>query len=130
MIKYKLEPKETKKFEGKSGIYGIVYDQDIIYVGQSKNIGRRLREHGKENKLNDVISQIIQEQWKCNRYKQLALYRFIENNRDDIFFVVLEQTENLDEREEYYISTIKPRFNYKGIDVPYKKPEPKNSVIL
>ena len=47
MIKYKLEPKETKKFEGKSGIYGIVYDQDIIYVGQSKNIGRRLREHGK-----------------------------------------------------------------------------------
>ena len=53
MIKYKLEPKETKKFEGKSGIYGIVYDQDIIYVGQSKNIGRRLREHGKENKLND-----------------------------------------------------------------------------
>ena len=130
MIKYKLEPKETKKFEGKSGIYGIVYDQDIIYVGQSKNIGRRLREHGKENKLNDVISQIIQEQWKCNRYKQLTLYRFIENNRDDIFFVVLEQTENLDEREEYYISTIKPRFNYKGIDVPYKKPEPQNSVIL
>ena len=124
MIKYKLEPKETKKFEGKSGIYGIVYDQDIICVGQSKNIGRRLREHGKENKLNDVISQIIQEQWKCNRYKQLALYRFIENNRDDIFFVVFVLTENLDEREESYISTIKPRFNYKGIDVPYKKPEP------
>lgn len=130
MIKYRLDSRDVEIFEGKSGIYGIVYDQDIIYVGQSKNIARRLKEHRKENKLNDIISQIIREQWKCNRYKQLALYRFIENNRDDIFFVVLEQTENLDEREEYYISTIKPKFNYKGIDVPYKKPEPQNSVIL
>ena len=124
MIKYRLDSRDVEIFEGKSGIYGIVYDQDIIYVGQSKNIARRLKEHRKENKLNDVISQIIREQWKCNRYKQLALYRFIENNRDDIFFVVLEQTENLDDREEYYISTIKPKFNYKGVDVPYKKPEP------
>lgn len=51
----------------------------------------------------------------------MALYRFIDANKDDISFVVFKETEELDKWEEHYITLFKPRYNYKGVDVPYKK---------
>ena len=50
----------------------------------------------------------------------MALYRFIDANKDDLFFVVLAETDELDKWEEHYITLFKPRFNYKGVNVPYK----------
>ena len=106
-------------FSGKRGIYGLVYDDEIIYVGQSKNIGNRLKTHRKAN-TKSIIDHIIREEGKCNRCKQLALYYFIDENREEMNFVILEETEDLNEREKYYISLFKPKYNYKGVDVPYE----------
>jgi hypothetical protein len=50
----------------------------------------------------------------------MALYRFIDANKDDLFFVVLAETDELDKWEEHYITLFKPKFNYKGVNVPYK----------
>ena len=34
-------------------------------------------------------------------------------------FSILEETDNLNEVEERYITQYKPRYNYKGVDIPY-----------
>ena len=49
----------------------------------------------------------------------MGLYSFLECNMDDVFFIVLKETEELNKWEEHYISLFKPRYNYKGVDVPY-----------
>lgn len=48
------------------------------------------------------------------------MYDFINKNRNEIKFSVLE-TEELDKEEEYYITLYKPKYNYKGVDVPYRE---------
>lgn len=112
-------------FQKKSGIYGIMYmtyeTEEVIYIGQSVNIANRLRTHrNATSQLKKAIDQYILEEGRCNRSKQMALYRFIEANKDDLFFVIFKETDELDKWEEHYITLFKPRFNYKGVVVPYK----------
>ena len=112
-------------FNKVSGIYGLMYityeTEEIIYVGQSINIANRLRTHrAAKSQFQKAVDQYIQEEGRCNRSKQMALYRFIDANKDDLFFVVLAETDELDKWEEHYITLFKPRFNYKGVNVPYK----------
>ena len=49
-----------------------------------------------------------------------GLYYFIGEHIDELQFVVLKETTNRDKWEEHYISLFKPKFNYKGVDVPYR----------
>lgn len=112
-------------FKKKSGIYGLIHmtyeTEEVIYVGQSINIANRLKNHREAKyQLQKAIDKYILEEGRCNRSKQMALYRFIDANKDDIFFVVLAETDELDKWEEHYITLFKPRFNYKGVNVPYK----------
>ena len=117
---YELTLDEIKLFDGKQGIYGLIYDNQIIYVGQSVNLGDRLRTHRRAN-TNTIINKIIKEEGRNNLCKTLAMYYFIDANRDDMYFVILEETQDLNNREYHYISLFQPKFNYKGVDVPYFK---------
>ena len=118
-IIYPFTPQYFQLFKKKPGIYGIVCQNQIIYVGQSHDLEHRLKAHWKKEAKNYVLKKIEEEKGKINRTKQLALYTFIDAYREQIYFTILEETTNLDEREEYYITQYLPTFNYKGVNVPY-----------
>lgn len=112
-------------FKKKSGIYGLIHQgynkEEVIYVGQSKNIARRLKEHRNAKcQLEKTIDAYIKEKGQINRSKQMALYRFLECNKEDVMFVVLKETEELDKWEEHYITLFQPRYNLAGVDIPYR----------
>ena len=117
---YNLSLEDIKLFNERKGIYGLIYNNQVIYVGQSNNLGERLRKHRRAN-TNDIINKIIDEDGRCNRCKNLAMYYFIEKNREDIQFVIFEETDDLDNREYHYITLFQPKYNYKGVDIPYFK---------
>lgn len=115
---YDFSLEDIDLFQNKQGIYGLIYEDEIIYVGQSKKLSNRLRTHWKAN-TDSVIKSIIKEDGKIHRCKQLAMYYFITEHRDEMSFVILEETEDLNDRECHYITLFQPKFNYKGVDVPY-----------
>lgn len=117
---YNLSLEDIKLFNERKGIYGLIYNNQVIYVGQSKNLGERLRTHRRAD-INAIINKIIDEDGRCNRCKNLAMYYFINSNREDIQFVIFEETEDLDNREYHYITLFQPKYNYKGVDIPYFK---------
>lgn len=127
---YSFTKEEIKKFKNRSGIYALAYQKEIFYVGQSVNLGERLSKHRSENAFESTIKDIIRSDGKTNLCKTLAMYNFINEHREDIYFMILAETplEELDTTEEHYITLYKPRYNYKGVDVPYT-PARKNSTF-
>lgn len=117
---YSFVKEEFQKFDKKSGIYALMYHDEIIYVGQSVNIGRRLREHANETAIQKTINEIYKSDGKKNLCKQLAKYIFIDRYREEIEFIILKETDELDKWEEYFISLYQPKYNYVGVDVPYR----------
>lgn len=116
---YNFTKDEFQKFSKQSGIYALMYHNEIIYIGQSNNIGRRLREHSSETAIQKTINEIYKKDGKCNLDKKLAKYIFIERYREEIEFIVLKETDDLDIWEKYFISLYQPKYNYIGVDVPY-----------
>lgn len=109
-----------KAYKGKKGIYALLLDEKIVYIGQSTNLYSRLRKHfNSEKALEDTLRMIKQENNKCNRLKQVALYEFINTYKDQMKFTILKETDELNKYEEQYITEYKPKFNYKGVDIPY-----------
>ena len=117
----KLNSKNRLKYRGISGIYALIYNNVIIYIGQSANISGRLTAHNNKNKYDTIKKQIEKEGGQCHREKSLAMYDFIRQHRDEIEFQILEQCplELLNQQEEKYIIQYQPKFNYRGVDVPY-----------
>lgn len=116
---YEFVPEEIKLFQNKSGVYALIHNNEVIYVGQSKNLSQRLYTHHSKTALEQTIKKIAKEDGKCNRTKQVAMYDFIDKHRTDIYFVILKETNELDKYEKHYIELFKPKYNYKGVDVPY-----------
>ena len=57
---FKASSKEQRRqFKQVSGIYGLVYDDQVIYIGQSIDIGRRIGDHMycKRN-INQVMHEV------------------------------------------------------------------------
>lgn len=115
---YDFTKEEANHFKNKSGVYALIYDNEVIYVGQSINLAKRLKAH-MTTKPQTIVKKIIEENGKCNRCKSLAMYAFLDEHKDDIQFVVLLETDELNKYEEHYIKLFLPRYNYKGVDVPY-----------
>ena len=46
----KLNSKDRLKYRGISGIYALIYNNEIIYIGQSVNIGSILTAHNSKNR--------------------------------------------------------------------------------
>jgi len=79
-------------YKKESGIYMITcLANNKIYIGQSKGLRERLYQHKYYLKNNTSHHPLLQEDW--NKY-----------NENDFKFEVLEITDNLDEREQFYIS--------------------------
>ena len=65
----------------------------------------------------DCTKEQIRE--SIEKGKLSNLLQSVKVNKDDLFFVVFKETEELNKWEEYYITLFKPAFNYKGVDIPY-----------
>lgn len=109
-----------------SGIYGITYNDEIIYIGQAKNIEDRLEYHFNTNTaIRTILAEQIAEgfgtPYDQYNYKTLSLYCFITANYNKIGFTILMECpiEELNYYEEYFIKEYKPRYNWGGVDVPF-----------
>lgn len=117
--KHKFTLEGIKPFNNKSGVYALVYGDQIIYVGQSVDLGKRLKVHRREKQFEHTLNQVIKEQGKMNRCKQLAMYDFINKHREDMYFIILKETKELNKYEQHYITLYQPKYNYKGVDIPF-----------
>lgn len=69
----KLNSKNRLKYRGISGIYALIYNNVIIYIGQSANIGGRLTAHNNKNKYDTIknrwkkkVDNVIEKNhWLC-----------------------------------------------------------------
>ena len=101
------DTKNYREYDGVSGIYALVHNNQVIYVGQSINVRRRLRKH------HSVDSQLRQG-------KHPAFYYFIKTHMDEISFLVVPcEVEQLNTLEEHYIKKHKPRYNRSGVKTKY-----------
>lgn len=111
---------DRKIFYHTSGIYALCFEKEIIYIGQSHEIGKRIASHMSKTKLERTIQ--LQERTKTSEHPvnyqyAIALYTFIQKNRDNIKFFVLEECPRdlLNEKEEQFIIQYQPKFNYAGV---------------
>lgn len=91
-----------------SGIYKITNNiTGEFYIGSSNDVKRRWVTHKSPSK------------WK--RRPGMKLYQaFIKYGLDNFTFEVIERTDNLREREQYYIEQLKPSYNNfyaKGLNI-------------
>lgn len=82
-----------------SGVYKITNNiTSDFYIGSSKNINERWKNHKKPS------------QWKqrpnSKLYQNMAQYGLV-----NFKFEIIEETDNLKEREQYYIDKLKPSYN-------------------
>jgi hypothetical protein len=90
-----------KEWEYKiSGVYAIYDSGECLYVGESTRILNRISEHKTKvknpslGKGNEIL------------YKQLACHKHL-------IFGVVEETSNHKEREQYWVTKLKPKYNTK-----------------
>lgn len=91
----------TKELRKKSGIYCIVNtDNQKKYVGSSKNLYQRLMKHRAYLRKNMHENQKLQNSWN-------------KHGEESFQYFILEfcSVENLIQREQFYIDTIKPWYN-------------------
>ena len=95
-----------------SGIYKITNNiTGDFYIGSSCNIKQRWASH------KCVSAWKLQQNSKL--YKDMASYGL-----DNFTFEIIEKTDNLKEREQYYIEQLKPSYNNnraKGLDIERSK---------
>ena len=133
MIKREVEvfnandEKDRAIFKNTSGIYGLIYNDEIIYVGQSTHIGKRIKHHmSSESNIRLLMSQVWKDKTKIlpNYTKSLLKDIFIFEHKEEINFVILRKCSidknELSKWEEYYITLFQPVFNYMGINIPFK----------
>ena len=87
-----------------SGVYKIT---NIItgefYIGSSKNIKHRWANHKSPSAQKQQLNSKL--------YKAMAQY-----GRDNFIFEILEETDNLKEREQYWIKQLSPTYNDRHAD--------------
>ena len=82
-----------------SGVYKITNNiTGDFYIGSSKNIEKRWHEHKSPS--------VHKQQPNSKLYKGMASYGL-----DNFTFEIIEKTDNLKEREQYYIEHLNPSYN-------------------
>lgn len=84
------------------GIYCFKKNGEIVYVGSSIDILRRQKQH---------LNSLRKNKNECCRLQQA----FNKYGEDLFVFEVLELTDNLIEREQYYIDYYNPRYNIEKV---------------
>ena len=82
-----------------SGVYKITNNiTGYFYIGSSKNIEKRWASHK------------CPSTWK--KYPNVKLYKAMaQYGRDNFVFEIIEKTDNLKDREQYWIDRLKPIYN-------------------
>lgn len=110
---------KRKELEEVCGIYAILYNNEVIYVGQSINIRSRLDSHTNKARINEYTKR---DQHNKNTQLKLEFYTLIQEHMDEIQFLYIPcDKKELDKYEEYYINKYKPKYNYVGVYTRYKK---------
>jgi ribonucleoside-triphosphate reductase len=98
--------KSNSGIKALSGVYKITYiPQDVSYIGSSKNIQQRIRDHKKDIRHTGGLD--------CGLF-------FGDANIDNYSFEVIEYTDDYKDAEKKYIQLI-PNANYKGISSKFYK---------
>ena len=110
---------KREELEEVCGIYAILYNNEVIYVGQSINIRSRLDSHTNKARINEYAKR---DQHNKNTQLKLEFYTLIQEHMDEIQFLYVPcDKKELDKYEEYYINKYKPKYNYVGVYTRYKK---------
>lgn len=110
---------KREELEKVCGIYAILYNNEVIYVGQSINIRSRLDSHTNKARINEYAKR---DQHNKNTQLKLEFYTLIQEHMDEIQFLYIPcDKKELDKYEEYYINKYKPKYNYVGVYTRYKK---------
>lgn len=80
------------------GVYGLFDNDNCLYVGESSIVNNRISQH-KTYIKNPLGAKKIEQQFYFN----------LQNH--NITFRILEECDNHKEREQYYINTLKPKYN-------------------
>lgn len=83
------------------GIYCIVVNKCIVYVGKSRNVEQRIQAH-----WNMIYSNVVQEN-KYNLLHQCLRQRV----RVDFYLIEEVEEKELDEKEQFWIRNLKPILN-------------------
>lgn len=113
---------ERELFKGKSGIYGLYYRNECIYVGQSSNLYYRLNQHYNVEARLKELEKIKNKADYYHPDKKIEMYNLIKDNLHLIEFKILRFCDyaDLDVTENMFISLYQPKYNYVGVDVDYK----------
>ena len=117
---YKLCDKtKREELEEVCGIYAILYNNEVIYVGQSINIRSRLDSHTNKARINEYAKR---DQHNKNTQLKLEFYTLIQEHMNEIQFLYIPcDKKELDKYEEYYSNKYKPKYNQVGVYTRYKK---------
>ena len=77
---------KRKELEEVCGIYAILYNNEVIYVGQSINIRSRLASHTSKAKINQYAKR---DQNDKNTQLKLEFYTLIQEHMDEIQFLYI-----------------------------------------
>lgn len=111
-----------KEDYSKSGVYEFQYKGESIYIGQTNNVVRRLREHAKvDHNLEKTWEKLFQGDGYNKAMKlRIEFYWFLKQHMEDINVIVsIMPIERLNTMEEKWIKEKKPRFNYAGVHCAY-----------
>lgn len=113
---------ERGLFKQESGIYGLYFNNKCFYVGQSKDLQKRLREHSRWAHNLERLELNKEYRNPISYQKTKEMYEFIGKNYNQIKFKILTlcSFEELNHYEEMYISLYNPEYNYQGVNVEYK----------
>lgn len=112
--------KAYSQYKNICGIYALVYQNTVIYVGQSIDVQHRLyAHHGYKSKIK------LYEQRTSDSSKNLYnFYTFLQEHEDDVYFLVIPtELEKLNEEEEKYIKKYQPKYNWSGVRIAYSPVE-------
>lgn len=110
------------KFDEVSGIYALLYKDEVLYVGQSVNVGKRLFQHHAMKAQINTNLKMYNNSRSASAHNRLHFYMFLLNNKHNIYFIVLPTgKDKLDEIEEHYITKYKPQYNWAGVRTLYPK---------
>lgn len=89
----------TKEWATKiSGVYAI-FDNECLYVGESKRINARISDH-----------KYYTYHPESKVHKNNPIYSLLSKH-SNLEFKILEETPNHKEREQYWINQLKPKYN-------------------
>lgn len=111
-----------------SGIYGFMIDGVVIYIGQAKNIRKRVKQHlDWKCDLRSILCDISAGERQINDASLLAIIKAVlfGEHKEELEIVVFAEAplNELNQLEYDYITAYQPELNYAGVKMAYRPVE-------